>query len=142
MSSPYEPVPVTAARAIATQFSKSQVIIIAWDQAHALVHTTTYGVSAEDKAHAARAGDICAKALGCDLSKKGEIREDFREAYDPALLAEARELLDALVRDCHPNSTVDDLTPTLGRPLATLAVRTIEFLARSRKLKGATNVQG
>lgn len=75
----YKPVPIEAARFIAEQFSKSIVVIIAWDDEHRLLHTATYGVNAEQKRFAARAGEIAAAALGADLDSWSEV-EDFRVA--------------------------------------------------------------
>lgn len=93
----YAPVPVLVAEAIALQYKKSQVIILAWDAKHKLLHTTTYGVEAFDKESAAAAGEIASKALGSDLSKK-KVFEDFHQDYDPALFKEAIEILRTLSR--------------------------------------------
>jgi hypothetical protein len=88
----YLPIPVGVALQIAEQFQKSQVIILAWDPVHQLTHTVTYGVSAFDKENAAAAGQIAAKALGCDLGQRQDF-EDFHRDYDPALYKEAIDLL-------------------------------------------------
>jgi hypothetical protein len=91
----YIEVPVFVAKEIAEVYRKSQVIISSWDSEHGLLHTTTYGKEAFDKESAAAAGEICAKALGSDLSKKKEF-EDFHKDYDPAFLREALELLNVV----------------------------------------------
>ena len=57
--SQYQPIPVAIAKAIAEEFEKSSVVILAWDAKHKLTHTTTYGVTAFDKENAAAAGQIC-----------------------------------------------------------------------------------
>lgn len=62
--SDYIPVPVSAAKEITDQFEKSIAIIATWDQAHGLLHVTTYGVNESEKAWAASGGEIVAKALG------------------------------------------------------------------------------
>lgn len=93
----YKDVPVEAAKQIAENCDKSQVIILAWDPVHALLHTTTYGKEAFDKESAAAAGEICTKALGGDLSLKKEF-EDFHKDYNPALLRESLELLNVVHR--------------------------------------------
>jgi hypothetical protein len=87
----YLPVPVEIARSIAEQFEKSQVVILSFDPKRRLTHTTTYGVNAFDKENAAAAGEICARAVGCDLSQK-QSYEDFHDSYEPALYREALEL--------------------------------------------------
>src|SRR5512146_3127903 len=95
--STYIPVPVEAAKAIAEQYQKDAVVVLSWDQAHQLTHTTTYGKSAFDKENAAAVGEICTKAIGCDLGKK-QAFEDFHNDYDPARLREAEELLRMICR--------------------------------------------
>lgn len=82
--SEYAPVPVEAAKSIATEYGKSIVIVLAWDQEHGALHTTTYGVSEKDKVHAAHGGEIASEALGCDLSK-AQVFEDFRDKRIQAL---------------------------------------------------------
>jgi hypothetical protein len=94
--SSYKPIPVGIATRIAEEFSKAQVVILAWDPEHQLTHTVTYGVSAFDKENAAAMGEICTQAIGGDLSKRHTF-EDFHRDYDPALYKEALDLL-ALIR--------------------------------------------
>lgn len=43
MKKGYKGVPVAAARAIAKQFDKDQVIIVTWDKTFGKMHVTTYG---------------------------------------------------------------------------------------------------
>lgn len=88
----YIPVPVHVAKSIAETFHKSMVVILCYDAAHQLTHTTTYGVEAYDKEQAAAAGQRCAAALGSDLAKKTDY-EDFHRDYDAARYREALELL-------------------------------------------------
>lgn len=80
----YKPVPVSAARDVANSFDKDVVVIIAYDNAHNLTNTTTYGRDALDKIRAADLGEILAKAAGCDMGK-ADFSEDFRQ---PALRAQ------------------------------------------------------
>lgn len=93
--SAYQPVPVTVAQKISEEFEKDQVVILSYDRKHNLTHTTTYGVTAFDKENAAASGEIVAKAIGCDLSRKQPF-EDFHDDYDPALYKEAKELIQKL----------------------------------------------
>jgi hypothetical protein len=90
--SPYKPIPVAEAKRLSTDYAKSMVVILAWDPAHQLTHTTTYGVEAFDKENAAAVGVLCSKAIGSDMSKKQDF-EDFHRDYDPALYRESLELL-------------------------------------------------
>ncbi len=95
--SDYIEVPVSAAMALSANFRKSQVIILAWDPVHLLLHTTTYGMTAFDKESAAAAGEICGKALGGDLSQ-AKVFEDFHKDYDPAFFKEAIDILTLISR--------------------------------------------
>jgi hypothetical protein len=101
--SEYLDVPVEAAKSIAERFRKSIVVILAFDPAHQLTHTTTYGVSAFDKENAAAAGEKCSAAVGCDLSAK-QTFADFHNDYEPAFLREAEEILKCISRQqgCNP----------------------------------------
>jgi len=60
----YKAIPIKAARDIAKQFNKNQVIIVTWDEAHKKTHVTTYGRTAEECAQAAMGGNLVKKALG------------------------------------------------------------------------------
>lgn len=75
----YKPVPVAEAKQIAERYDKSIVVIAAWDPVFGLLHTTTYGVSANDKDHAADAGVIVARALGT-VPELAHFFEDFRKS--------------------------------------------------------------
>lgn len=77
----YKEVPVDAAKYLAMTYEKQIVVICCWSHEHSLLHTTTYGVSPTDKVGAAKAGEICAKALGMDL-KRSDNYEDFRKDLD------------------------------------------------------------
>jgi hypothetical protein len=92
---PYLAIPVETARQIARDFDKQVVIICGWNHEHKLLHTVTYGAEPNDKISAANGGEICAKALGMDLSKS-ITNEDFR-TVDAAKNAQLRDLADGLI---------------------------------------------
>lgn len=92
---PYINIPVETARTIAREFDKQVVIICAWNHEHKRLHTVTYGSEPADKISAANGGEICAKALGMDLSKS-EVNEDFR-IVDAARNAQLRDLAQGLI---------------------------------------------
>ncbi len=75
----YKPIPVAAARAIAAQYEKDVVIVLAYDHEHGLVHTTTYGRSEDDSVKAKRVGKALCEMIGGDLSRT-TVYEDFRTA--------------------------------------------------------------
>lgn len=85
--SDYNPVPEDVARAIATKFSKSMVVILCYDPEHQLTHTATYGASALDKEQAAAVGEMCVKAVG------------FHDDYDPAEFRGTQEQLADIAAD-------------------------------------------
>lgn len=60
----YKEIPITAAKQIAEQFDKNQVIIVTWDDAHQMTHVTTYGISRQSSAQAAQGGNFVKEALG------------------------------------------------------------------------------
>lgn len=60
----YKEVPIEAAKQIAEQFDKNQVIIVCWDDVHKLTHVTTYGKSLEECEQAAQGGNFVKRALG------------------------------------------------------------------------------
>ncbi len=98
----YQPVPVKAAKEIAEKYDKAIVIINTWDTKHGLLHTTTYGVSQEQKHQAAKGGDISAKALGADMPRSN-FYEDFRknelaQAQQEAVSAERERIIIELKR--------------------------------------------
>lgn len=92
----YQPVPVQAAAEVSNRFDKAVVVIISWDRKFNLIHTTTYGQSANDKLSAAALGDLLAAAAGADLSRRST-DEDFRSVT----AAEWAQQKDKLVKACH-----------------------------------------
>jgi len=60
----YLNVPISAAKQIASDFGKDQVIIVCWDKEHGRTHVTTYGKTAEECEQAAQGGNLVKKALG------------------------------------------------------------------------------
>lgn len=89
-------VPVEAARQIAQQFGKTQVVILTYDPVSELTTTTTYGVSPFDKENAAAVGKIVTAAIGCDLSKRQDF-EDYHRDYDAARYKAALEIMRRIV---------------------------------------------
>ena len=64
MVSKYKSVPISAAKQIAKDFEKDQVIIVCWDKEHGKTHVTTYGKTIDDCSQAAKGGNLVKKALG------------------------------------------------------------------------------
>lgn len=91
----YLPIPSSAAEKIAHDYSKSMVVILAYDPEHALTHTTTFGVSAEDKEAAARCGELATTAMGADLVRK-QVFEDFHNDPEGNVAAKYKEAVDLL----------------------------------------------
>lgn len=60
----YIDVPIDAAKRIADEFDKDQVIIVCWDKIHGKTHVTTYGKTIEECEQAAKGGNLVKKALG------------------------------------------------------------------------------
>jgi|SRR5579863_5050598 len=89
--SDYKPIPVEDAKALAERYQKSIVIIFAWDPAHGLIHTTTYGFSEQDKDWAAKGGEIATAALGGVVPAKIDF-EDYRITRIKKLEAENKQL--------------------------------------------------
>ena len=130
---PYQPVVVGVAAGIAKRFSKDIVIIVSWDARHNLIHTTTWGQSANDKLVAADAGETIVKAIGCDLQRQ-RIYEDFR--LDAARWKEENDRLKAQIANLTPSpidalkyadacSVVMELVRDYGDGECTAAWRTI-----------------
>ncbi len=65
------------AAAIAGKFAKEVVVILCWDRAFNMGHTTSFGVTAEDKLLAADMADEASEAAGFITSQK-RVYEDFR----------------------------------------------------------------
>jgi hypothetical protein len=93
----YKQIPVAEAKRIASDFDKHVVIILALDAVFDRAHAATYGVTAESKIYAHKLSEKCLEAIGCTLGDS-EYNEDFRRVYDAALFAEARDLIEALVK--------------------------------------------
>ncbi len=64
MKKRYKGVPVQAARYIANEYDKAQVIVVTWDKIYGKQHVTTYGQTVEECAQAAEGGNRVKKALG------------------------------------------------------------------------------
>src|SRR6187455_2614226 len=94
--SEYKPVPVEAAKAIAETYDKSMVVICCWDEKANKLHTTTYGVSPKDKHMAAIGGEMAARVLGGDLSKKEDF-QDYRKSYDAEKYATLKEAVEKVL---------------------------------------------
>ncbi len=90
----YQPVPVDAARQIGQHFGKGIVVILAVDDAHALIHCTTWGETAEQKHSAAQLGDQISVFVGMDLSRRSTF-EDFRTRSE----ADSAATIDRLIRE-------------------------------------------
>ena len=61
--SKYKPIPIAAAKRIAEDYDKDQVIILTWDAAHGQTHVTTYGKTLRDCEQAAEGGNKLKKVL-------------------------------------------------------------------------------
>lgn len=112
---PYLSIPVEEARSLAAKYGKQIVIINAWDQAHQLLHTVTYGQTPADKLHAARAGDLCAGVLGMDLERK-QTTEDFR-TVDAARNAQLRDLASGILSALR-SYQFGNVSPDLAKEMA------------------------
>lgn len=76
---------------VAGTCQKDVVVIVSYDHASGLVHTTTYGRSAADKVTAAQLGEMLARATGADLSR-AKTFEDFRSIAAGQNAADAEAL--------------------------------------------------
>ncbi len=90
----YKPIPSVEARILAEKYDKSIVILWAWDPVYGLLHTTTYGVSQQEKDWAAKGGEIATAALGGQVPARIEY-EDYRIAHLAELTRACEQLLDA-----------------------------------------------
>lgn len=77
MAGAYKPVPVEVAEAISRTYEKAIVIILSYDTVYELLHTTTYGKTAEEKAQAVAGGEIASQALGA-FEKNAITFQDYR----------------------------------------------------------------
>lgn len=95
-----QPIPVRAAREVATYCDKDIVVIVGYDHINRQIHCATWGRGAEDKLQAAALGEILATAAGGDLSRQRTF-QDFRTvdaARYAAMAGEAKALLEGLLR--------------------------------------------
>lgn len=60
----YKNIPIAAAKRIAKDYDKDQVIIVTWDKEHGMMHVTTYGKSLIACEQAAIGGNLIKKTLG------------------------------------------------------------------------------
>lgn len=99
----YRGVPVTAAKRIAKEFDKDQVIVVTWDAAHGKTHVTTYGKTVEECAQAAEGGNLVKRALGwpeslCDAAPPRVKRLKAVERTAKALAKDCVELDNGYLR--------------------------------------------
>lgn len=111
----YKPVTVEAARQIGQHFEMGVVVILSMDSKHNLMHCTTWGDSAAQKALAADLGDQLARSSGIDFSKL-QTFEDYRTRTQ----AESAQIIDRLTQERDALAKVrtldDELRQILGRP--------------------------
>jgi len=103
----YAPIPVSEAKRLAESFGKSMVVVLAYDPAYQLTHTTTYGIGPQEKEIAADTGERCAKLIcgeaGFQLRKS---YEDYRTIPAAERAAEIDKLRDAIRK--HRDQLGDD----------------------------------
>ena len=63
---------------MAERYSKSMVVVLAYDPEQQLMHTTTYGVDPADKEQAADVGEMCTRLVCGDGFEQRRMYEDFR----------------------------------------------------------------
>lgn len=95
MNNDYQPVPVSAARAIGEDFAKDCVVILTFDHASNKTHATTWGRSASDKEGAVQVRDKCLVSIGVDMSD-GITHQDYRFTEQ----GKRAQIVDALVASC------------------------------------------
>lgn len=105
----YQPVPVDAAASIARDYAKNAVVVLSFDREYGLIHTSTFGVSAEEKVMAAALGERLSAYVGCDLEKSLKF-QDFRDVEKGEYVRRITEL-ETLARDL-----AGDLGRALGDP--------------------------
>lgn len=88
----YRAVEVEAAAEIAGRYRKHVVVILAVDREYGMIHTTSYGVGAEDKIEAATIADWVRRRLGD--AKQSTMYEDFRGLDVAKLVADNERLSD------------------------------------------------
>lgn len=134
----YKPVPVEAAKQIAQQFDKSQVIIVTFDPLFRLLHRTSYGVSAMDKVAAAHAADEFVRSTGAEPRLR-QTHEDFRRDFDAAQFKQVLELL-ATIQEQGGCSPVD--LAIIDRLLQDRAEPSADERRRAAEISDATNRVG
>lgn len=97
----YKEIPISAAKRIAEQFEKNQVIIVTWDAAHEMVHVTTYGKTKQDSIIAADGGNFIKKALGWPEHLCHDVPEWWREERDKLLGVCKLALIEMQNADAH-----------------------------------------
>jgi hypothetical protein len=109
--SEYIPVPVAAAKEIAEKHAKDLVVVISYDRAHDLLHTTTFGTDAQSKDIAAQWGDAIPKLLGCAV-EASKWYEDYR-ATEAATYKERIDQLTEILGECA--SELEHFNPALAK---------------------------
>ncbi len=64
------PIPVSCASAIAKDYQKDIVIILAFDHKKGMIQTTTFGATGHDKIVASELGLAITKSIGGDVERK------------------------------------------------------------------------
>lgn len=122
MEGTYQSVPVDQARQIGESFNKDCVVILTYDADHERTHVTTWGRSPEDKAAAARVGELCAQQIGCEMETQ-TVHQDYRREGEAAQAVDrlvqagrsAVHLIDSLL--AVRNGPTDDLLIEIRRAL-------------------------
>jgi hypothetical protein len=135
----YKPVPVDVARQIAEQCGKSMVVILSYDPAHQLTHTTTYGVEPSEKEMAADVGDRCAKLICGDGFDKSRRYEDFRFADQAARTKAIEQLIKAATAADHALGSIlavrDGITDEVLQTVRSALAEAIELGKKSPIVK-------
>lgn len=75
----YNPVPVSAAGQISSQFAKQIVVIVSLDMVYDMLHVTTYGSTPEHKESAALLGESVHRFIDAEFDENNKrYFEDFR----------------------------------------------------------------
>jgi hypothetical protein len=90
----YKNIPIAAAKRVAKEYDKDQVIILTWDKAFNKTHVTTFGKTMEDCDQAAEGGNRLKKALGWpeEMCKDEPSRVKKMKAEIKKLKARVKEL--------------------------------------------------
>ncbi len=112
MTDVHTELPVRAAKELSEQYHKSMVVILSYDPVSAMTHTTTYGVSPEDKETAATVGEQCAKYIAGSAYRERRCYEDFRHRTQAEWAVEREKLVGALLgmfeQYCGIKNTTED----------------------------------